>query len=170
MSYADAKPMATTAIPVIDMASLHEGTVGGARHVARQLLEAAETVGFFYVRNHGIPQDLIARTEAVARRFFALPLEEKQKVKVAPWHRGYIKVGEAKMYESAKIDLKESFIWGMEVSPGEAATEAGIRLRALSRKADPARVVFRRLGGQSIRPRAVRDRDALPVRARRSGR
>jgi isopenicillin N synthase-like dioxygenase len=111
------------------MASLHEGTVGGARHVARQLLEAAETVGFFYVRNHGIPQDLIARTDAVARRFFSLPLEEKQNVKVAPWHRGYIKVGEAKMYESAKIDLKESFIWGMEVSPGEAATEAGIRLR-----------------------------------------
>ena len=61
MSYADAKAMATTAIPVIDMASLHEGTVGGARHVARQLLEAAETVGFFYVRNHGIARDLIAR-------------------------------------------------------------------------------------------------------------
>ena len=35
MSYADAKAMATTAIPVIDMASLHEGTIGGARHVAK---------------------------------------------------------------------------------------------------------------------------------------
>jgi isopenicillin N synthase-like dioxygenase len=129
MSYADAKAIATTAIPVIDMTSLHEGTVDGARQVAGQLLEAAETVGFFYVRNHGIPQDLIARTDAVARRFFSLHLEEKQKVKVAPWHRGYIKVGEAKMYDNAKPDLKESFIWGGEVSPDDADTEVGHNLR-----------------------------------------
>ena len=123
MSYADAKAIAPTAIPIIDMASLHEGTVERrASSIARQLLDAAETVGFFYVRNHGIPQDLIARTDAIARRFFALPLEEKQKVKVAPWHRGYIKVGEAKMYDTAKIDLKESFIWGGEPDAGAETT------------------------------------------------
>ena len=44
---------------------------------------------------------------------------------MAPWHRGYIKIGEAKMYESAKIDLKESFIWGMEVSGDDADTASG---------------------------------------------
>lgn len=129
MSYAEAKAIAPTAIPVIDMASLHEGTVGSARHIARQLLDAAETVGFFYVTNHGIPQELIARTDAVARHFFSFPLEEKQQVKVAPWHRGYIKVGEAKMYDNAKIDLKESFIWGGEVGPRDTETEAGNNLR-----------------------------------------
>ena len=123
MSYADAAAIAKNAIPVIDMAPLHDGTIDGARHVARQLLGAAETVGFFYVRNHGLPPDLIARTDAEARRFFSLPLEEKQQVKVTPWHRGYIKIGEAKMYESAKPDLKESFIWGMELS-GEVAEAA----------------------------------------------
>ena len=57
MSYADAKAIAT------DRNSGHRyGVVARrhrrrARHVARQLLDAAETVGFFYVRNHGIPQD-----------------------------------------------------------------------------------------------------------------
>ena len=129
MSYADAKTIAKDAIPVIDMAPLREGTTDGARHVARQLLNAAETVGFFYVRNHGLPQGLIARTDAVARRFFSLSLEEKQQVKVARWHRGYIKIGEAKMYASAKIDLKESFIWGMEVSREDAGTARGNSLR-----------------------------------------
>lgn len=129
MSYADAKAIAKNAIPVIDMAPLHEGTIEGARHVARQLLNAAETVGFFYVRNHGLPQDLIARTDGVARHFFSLSLEEKQQVKVARWHRGYIKIGEAKMYESAKIDLKESFIWGMEVSGDDTGTARGNSLR-----------------------------------------
>jgi len=43
MSYADAKAIAKSAIPVIDMAPLHDGTIDGARHVARQLLNAAET-------------------------------------------------------------------------------------------------------------------------------
>jgi isopenicillin N synthase-like dioxygenase len=128
MSYADAKTIASTAIPIIDIGSLDQGTVTGARHVGRQLLDTAETVGFFYVRNHGIPQDLIARTDAIARRFFALPLEEKQKVRVMRWHRGYIKIGEAKMYDTAKIDLKESFIWGREVAADDADTKAGDNL------------------------------------------
>ena len=129
MSYAEVNAVAKDAIPVIDMAPLREGTREGARHVARQLLNAAETVGFFYVCNHGLPRDLIARTDAVARRFFSLPLEQKQQVKVTRWHRGYIKIGEAKMYESAKPDLKESFIWGMELSRevAESAAENSLR-------------------------------------------
>ena len=121
MSYAQAKAIAATAIPVIDMAPLYEGRRDSAQRIAQELLAAAQTVGFFYVRNHGIPRPLIARTDAVARRFFALPLDEKQKVKVAPWHRGYIKLGEAKMYDGARIDLKESFIWGGEVAAQGAA-------------------------------------------------
>ena len=47
---------------------------------------------------------------------------------MAPWHRGYIKIGEAKMYGNAKIDLKESFIWGQEVA-ADAETGTGISLR-----------------------------------------
>ena len=125
MSYADAKGIAATAIPVIDMAPLRHHTLADAQHVGRQLLDAAETIGFFYVRNHGIPPELIARMDAVARRFFSSPLEEKQKVKVAPWHRGYIKIGEAKMYGNAKSDLKESVIWGQE---GSGDTETGTRI------------------------------------------
>ena len=129
MSSADAKAIAASAIPVIDIASLHEGRIDGADEVGQRLLDAAQSIGFFYVRNHGISRDLIARTDAVARRFFALAMEEKQKVKVTPWHRGYIKIGEAKMYDTAKIDLKESFIWGMDVSPDESADPADFRLR-----------------------------------------
>jgi len=129
VKHARAKEIAVTAIPVVDMAPLHEGSLDSARRVARQLLEAAETVGFFYVRNHGVPQAMITRADAVARRFFALPLEEKQRVKVAPWHRGYIKVGEAKMYDTARIDLKESFIWGGEAGPQDAEGGAERKLR-----------------------------------------
>ena len=129
MNYASAKDIAAAAIPVIDMAPLHEGRQESAQRVARELQAAAETVGFFYVRNHGIAQDLLARADAVARRFFALPPGEKQKVKVAPWHRGYIRIGEAKMYDSARVDLKESFIWGAEIGPQDAAGGAERNMR-----------------------------------------
>jgi isopenicillin N synthase-like dioxygenase len=127
--HARAKEIGADAIPVIDMAPLRAGGIESARHVARDLLEAAETVGFFYVRNHGIAQELIARIDGIARRFFALPLEEKQRVKVAPWHRGYIKVGEAKMYDTARIDLKESFVWGGVSGPRDADAGAERKLR-----------------------------------------
>jgi isopenicillin N synthase-like dioxygenase len=80
MTYAQAKAIAATAIPVIDMAPLHEGRRDSAQRIAHELLAAAQTVGFFYVRNHGIPRPLIARTDAVARRFFAMPLDQNQKV------------------------------------------------------------------------------------------
>jgi len=129
VNYAQAKEIAAAAIPVIDMAPLHEGRRESAQRVAAELLAAAQAVGFFYVRNHGLAADLIARTDAMARRFFALPLEEKQKVKVTPWHRGFIKVGEAKMYAGARVDLKESFIWGGEVGPDEAAVDSGQKMR-----------------------------------------
>ena len=54
MSYAQAKEIAVTAIPVIDMAPLYEGRRDSALRIAQELLAAAQTVGFFYVRNHGI--------------------------------------------------------------------------------------------------------------------
>jgi isopenicillin N synthase-like dioxygenase len=39
--------------------------------------------------------------------------------------RGYLKIGEAKMYARAKADLKESFIWGMDVADSDADYLAG---------------------------------------------
>jgi isopenicillin N synthase-like dioxygenase len=44
-----------------------------------QLLEAAESWGFFVVVNHGISLELISRMQAHAHRFFQLPLQEKLK-------------------------------------------------------------------------------------------
>lgn len=44
-----------------------------------QVLEAAESWGFFGVVNHGISLELINRMQAHAHRFFQLPLQEKLK-------------------------------------------------------------------------------------------
>ncbi|KAH7660889.1 Flavanone 3-dioxygenase protein [Dioscorea alata] len=46
-----------------------------------QIGEACKNWGFFQVVNHGVAMELLERVEAVAREFFALPAEEKRKVK-----------------------------------------------------------------------------------------
>jgi len=45
-----------------------------------EVAEASEKWGFFQVINHGVPPDKLEKLELVARKFFALPLEEKKKV------------------------------------------------------------------------------------------
>ena len=116
MSYAEAERIAVEDIPVIDLAGLDAGGAAILR-VGRDMLRAAETVGFFYISNHGVPQPLIDDVFRVAHAFFAKPLDRKQGVAVNAGHRGFIRMGEAKMATGAKPDLKESFVWGLD-APG----------------------------------------------------
>ncbi len=113
---ADARHVDVSAIPVIDVAGLAQG---GAAHraIGVEMLRAAEGIGFFYVQNCDIPATLIAQVFDTSHRFFAAAPAEKARVAVNAGHRGFIRVGEAKMTETAQPDLKESFIWGLD-SPG----------------------------------------------------
>jgi isopenicillin N synthase-like dioxygenase len=99
--------------------------MAAAHHVAMAMREAAERIGFFYVANHGIPADLIARVFAAHRAFFKSPEEMKRRVTIDERHRGWLAVGQAKMYAGAKIDLKESFLWGLELGLDDPDVRAG---------------------------------------------
>ncbi len=111
-------------IPVLDLARTDEGTAG-ERALAAELRQAAIDVGFFYVIGHGVPQSVIDDAFAVARRFFAWPLERKQVVAVDPRHRGFLKVGGARMSDQAKPDLKESFLFGVDLPLSDPDVRAG---------------------------------------------
>lgn len=125
MSYASATAISAHSIPVIDMGPLAGGGDAAIAAVGQALLHAAQTVGFFYVRNHGVPDALIDRTYALSRRFFALPEAAKQRVRINAIHRGFLAIGGARMYETARVDLKESFIWGPELGPDDPDVAAG---------------------------------------------
>ncbi|MCC7046606.1 MAG: isopenicillin N synthase family oxygenase [Alphaproteobacteria bacterium] len=125
MNYATARTIDVSAIPVIDMAPLIDGGIDQRRRVAAEFRRAAAEVGFFYVKNHNVAQPVIDRALDGARRFFALPDEAKNQVRVRDWHRGFLKVGQAKMYDDAKADLKESFIYGLEIAADDPDFRAG---------------------------------------------
>ncbi|GGI76929.1 isopenicillin N synthase family dioxygenase [Pseudarthrobacter scleromae] len=115
------KQIAFSEIPVIDIETLVDGS--DAESVARKIGKACEEVGFFYVKNHGVPQEMIDRVYKAAEDFFKLPQEVKESLHVAksgPTLRGYIPPYGENADPKKTRDLKEVFDYGVhtdEVSP-----------------------------------------------------
>jgi isopenicillin N synthase-like dioxygenase len=125
MNYATARSVDFSEIPVVDLAPARDGGGEGLARVAAAVRRAAIEVGFFYVTGHGVPPAVVREAYAAARRFFERPLEDKLKVAVNARHRGFIRAGEAKMYAQARPDLKESFIFGLDLPESDPDVRAG---------------------------------------------
>ncbi|KAL3451547.1 hypothetical protein BJX65DRAFT_321383 [Aspergillus insuetus] len=67
-------------IPVIDAARIWSESLEDRTAVAEEIREASRKIGFFYLVNHGVDQLYAEATFEQAKRFFALPEEEKMKV------------------------------------------------------------------------------------------
>ncbi|KAL5501722.1 hypothetical protein ACEPAH_8982 [Sanghuangporus vaninii] len=65
-------------IPVIDMEGV-DGNPATRQQIAKDIREACVNVGFFYVKNHGIPEELMFNALKIGKKFFALPEETKLK-------------------------------------------------------------------------------------------
>ncbi|EJC97850.1 Clavaminate synthase-like protein [Fomitiporia mediterranea MF3/22] len=65
-------------IPVIDMKDA-DNDPAVRRQIAKDILDACVNVGFFYVKNHGILEELMFDALEVGKKFFALPEETKLK-------------------------------------------------------------------------------------------
>ena len=82
-------------IPIVDIGAVIRGDAEGKRQAAAALRDAAANVGFFYIKNHGVPEDVIRKAQTAADRFYALPVDVKKQYDVAlsKRHRGYVPVG-----------------------------------------------------------------------------
>ena len=125
MAYASAREIDASGIPVIDVGALRGGSDGAVAMVAEDMRAASAEVGFFYIRNHGIDAATRDMALAASRRFFALPGEVKRRVAVDARHRGFMAVGGAKMHQTARSDLKESFNWGLELAADDPDLAGG---------------------------------------------
>lgn len=67
-------------IPTFDLAPYLKGEPGSLEAAAAQLRDISKTVGFFYLKGHGIAQPLIDGVFEQSRRFHALPIETKKQI------------------------------------------------------------------------------------------
>jgi len=80
-------------VPVIDLGPYLAGEAGARERTAEAVGEASESLGFFFIVNHGVPQTLIDGVFAETERFHSLPLERKMAVKVVDKIVGYLPLG-----------------------------------------------------------------------------
>src|SRR5260370_235705 len=109
-------------IPVIDAAPLIDGNSAEAGRTIAALGKACSEVGFIYVRNHGVPRDLIARMAGQAKAFFARPMEEKLKIDLDQRMRGYLPLNYRSYEDEARAGTshQEGFWIGHERPPSAA--------------------------------------------------
>jgi isopenicillin N synthase-like dioxygenase len=117
-------------IPVIDIGDLGSGTNGPAiERIAAQIRAACLGIGFFYVTNHSVPEDLLAQAFEANRRVHRLPAEAKERIKLNAWHRGYQGFASSKLRSSARFapaphaNQLESFFIRHEVPPEDPSFE-----------------------------------------------
>ena len=125
MAFATAASLDTALVPLIDIGPLRDGSA--PLQVAQALHEASTRIGFVYVTNHGIDLEFLAQARAVALDFFRQPLDDKLRVPISPQHRGFLRIGAARMDDDARPDLKESFVWGLEDAHGRAPQDHPLR-------------------------------------------
>lgn len=93
--------------------------------IADELGHSFAEYGFAVIRDHGIPQPLIDRAQAMARAFFDLPEDTKR-----AYHkpggggaRGYTPFGTEKAKDAEVFDLKEFWHVGRSLAPGDPLEE-----------------------------------------------
>ena len=125
MDYAQAREMDVSAIPVVDIGPLRDGS--DPLSVATALHQASQSLGFIYISGHGIPGSVIAQARLAAYEFFRAPTASKTDVQISAGHRGWLAQGGARMQDDAKPDLKESFVWGYQDAAGNTPMDHCLR-------------------------------------------
>lgn len=123
----DAERVPFDSLPVIDLAPIFGEDPEAKRALAVALRRACSEVGFFYVKNHGVPQTVIEGAFATAQRYFAQSTEEKMAIHVAKSrnNRGYAALLEENTDPTARGDLHESWDMALEVPADDADVLAG---------------------------------------------
>jgi isopenicillin N synthase-like dioxygenase len=112
-------------IPVVDLAEFLSGDETRKQSFVKQLGRAYEDVGFVAVKNHGIPDDLIADLYKYVQQFFALPDDIKlsYEKKELAGQRGYTSFGREHAKGFDAPDLKEFFQFGQTVEDNDPIKE-----------------------------------------------
>lgn len=118
-------------MPVLDLTPLNDGK--SINDLALRLRQACETIGFFYVINHGVPQKVVDDVFAATRRYFDLPLKERMTLRIDErFRRGFMPQG-INQHPGYAPDIKESFEYALDLPFDDPAVVAGLPLHGPNR-------------------------------------
>lgn len=125
-------------IPVLDLGPMRDGAPGALESLAAELGAAFAKSGFYFVRNHGIPERLLADTFAAAERFHGMPLERKLALRIDEHNIGYMPMRGAttrmnSLGEVARPNANEAVFFKRELAPDHPDVVRGARFRGLNR-------------------------------------
>jgi isopenicillin N synthase-like dioxygenase len=116
-------------IPVIDVSALRGGT---RTEMVEAIGKACREIGFFYAVGHGVDEAQIAAVYAEAKRFFDLPVAEKEKIAIerSACHRGWFRLGGENLdpAKQAEGDFKEGLKIGRDLATSHERVLAGLPL------------------------------------------
>ncbi|MGE0735658.1 MAG: isopenicillin N synthase family dioxygenase [Alphaproteobacteria bacterium] len=119
-------------IPLVNLGPFRAGEAGAKAATAQAIGRALETIGFFGLVNHGLPDSAVDRALAAAREFFALPIADKLHVKINTSHRGYMPMADQHRAEAKRPNLSESFLVGPELTADDPDVIAGKPMHGLN--------------------------------------
>ncbi|MDM0071582.1 2-oxoglutarate and iron-dependent oxygenase domain-containing protein [Variovorax sp. J31P207] len=133
-SLAAIRPNAKEEIPVLDIGPYLAGVPDAYEQLVKEMRYALENIGFYFVVNHGISQNLIDGVFESARIFHALPLEQKMGLAFNEHNVGYVPLKGSTTRHSAlntnnKPNLVESFFVKRDLNADHPDVVAGKRFR-----------------------------------------
>ena len=119
-------------LPILDIGEFLAGEGAPSDDLAAQLRYACENVGFFFIKNHGVSDDLVKRIFAETERFHALPNEDKLALQINENQRGFIPpkatlVKHSTYNKNTKFDSNSTMVFATEYGPDNPHRQAGKR-------------------------------------------
>jgi isopenicillin N synthase-like dioxygenase len=129
---------AADTIPVIDLGPYLAGAPGALEQAAGELRVALTQVGFYFIVNHGIPEDAIGEAYRQAARFHAQPVERKMDVRIDRHNVGYLPMSGDTLRTSTvqtvtKANLNEAFFVARDLAHDHPDVVADRRFRSANR-------------------------------------
>jgi len=114
-----------TNIPLIDLSRTWKDGEHSKRASAKEIAEACKKIGFFYLINHGVDQELITRVFSQTKALFNLPNQEKQRLHInkSPYMRGYFAFGGDKS-DGVNDDIKEGYDLALDLPADDPLVQA----------------------------------------------
>ncbi|OAQ68912.1 2OG-Fe oxygenase superfamily protein [Pochonia chlamydosporia 170] len=98
-------------IPIIDVSPIFSSSLEDRKSVAQQVRNAATNTGFFYIKNHGVPNHVTQESYNAALEFFRQDVDKKNEASITKSARynGYRAPDTQRVNPDEGIDVRESF-------------------------------------------------------------